>query len=259
MNTQLFVLAHKQCDPLFNYSDMHNFIHTGAIFGNETSYSYRDDSGDNISNKNQIYSEMTGEYWVWKNYAPVDIIGFEHYRRHFPLSKDEIENLLSANYDIIVHSAIKTRIPIEMHYQICHSEFDIDLIKQIIADLYPDYTPSYNACIANNDIIIPCNMFITYWDTYDKMMKFIFDILFEFEKRINAQTIDDWMMHVKSYSKHTQPSYHLINGSTWQQYQLRICAFLAERLMTLWIYHNIPGDRIMPIDIDEIATAAPQN
>ena len=42
-----------------------------------------DDTGDNISNKNTKYSEMTVQYWAWKNLKDVEYIGFCHYRRYF--------------------------------------------------------------------------------------------------------------------------------------------------------------------------------
>ena len=45
-----------------------------------------DDTGENISNKNDYYNEMTAVYWAWKNYEELgnpDYIGLMHYRRHF--------------------------------------------------------------------------------------------------------------------------------------------------------------------------------
>ena len=45
-----------------------------------------DDTGDNISARNRNFCELTGIYWLWKNYAAIGDparIGFMHYRRHF--------------------------------------------------------------------------------------------------------------------------------------------------------------------------------
>ena len=55
-----------------------------------------DNTGDNISQENRKYCELTAQYWAWKNYDKLgnpDYIGFCHYRRHFILnSKFEAKN-----------------------------------------------------------------------------------------------------------------------------------------------------------------------
>ncbi len=47
-----------------------------------------DDTGDNISEKNDNYAELTAQYWVWKNYdlRDVDYVWFCHYRRYMTKS-----------------------------------------------------------------------------------------------------------------------------------------------------------------------------
>lgn len=42
-----------------------------------------DNTGDNISEKNDHYSELTVLYWGWKNIKDVEYIGLNHYRRYF--------------------------------------------------------------------------------------------------------------------------------------------------------------------------------
>ena len=50
-----------------------------------------DNSGENISSKNRLYSECSAFYWAWKNFEQIgnpEYIGLMHYRRHFIFNED---------------------------------------------------------------------------------------------------------------------------------------------------------------------------
>ena len=61
-------------------------IQVGAALGKEKLENMlADDTGENISEKNPMYCELTAQYWAWKN-LEADYYGFFHYRRYLNFS-----------------------------------------------------------------------------------------------------------------------------------------------------------------------------
>ena len=64
MKIRIYVMTHKKFEmpqsPLFRP------LHVGRACGEDLGYP-GDDTGENISDKNCYYSELTGFYWIWKN------------------------------------------------------------------------------------------------------------------------------------------------------------------------------------------------
>ena len=88
MKVKILVACHKKdvmatqypYEPIHVGKDLHLDIDLGII---------TDNTGDNISNKNASYCELTAMYWAWKNLKDVDVIGLCHYRRYFSFSNAE--------------------------------------------------------------------------------------------------------------------------------------------------------------------------
>ena len=81
---KILVACHKPCDVISN--DVYMPIHVGRAvskYKDEMAHMTGDDTGDNISEKNPYYSELTALYWAWKNLRDVEYIGLCHYRRLF--------------------------------------------------------------------------------------------------------------------------------------------------------------------------------
>lgn len=213
------------------------------ISGNQTISG--DDTGENISAKNSFYSELTGIYWVWKNTSQ-EITGSCHYRRfftaqaepflyrlkrllYFPaglykkrfgliytkntslfipriLNQLEINTLLS-QYDAILPQARKLRYTVETHYSRYHDIADINLLKSIISEKCPEYLNSLNTVLKGRRLYAN-NMFIMKDKHFQEFMSWWFDVLFEFERRIDLNNYTD--------------------------YQKRILGFIAERLLNVW-------------------------
>lgn len=106
---KIYIAAHKHfdIDAQAPYQPLYVGASSIPTDNRQAGWLY-DDQGDNISQKNKHYCELTGLYWIWKN-SPESIVGLTHYRRAFESPNDskqmlkdyEIENILT-NYDCIV-------------------------------------------------------------------------------------------------------------------------------------------------------------
>ena len=168
-------------------------VHVGAE-GKENIGYQPDNAGENISNKNAFFSELTGLYWAWKN-LDAEYIGLAHYRRHFKgarkgpdifdriLTKAEADKLLDKT-DIIVTK--KRRYFIENIYDhYAHTLYveTLDKAKEIIERKYPEYIPAYNKCMKRTHMHA-FNMFIMKKELLDEYCAWIFDILFDLEEAL---------------------------------------------------------------------------
>lgn len=209
MDTRIYVMTHKQI------ADIPNEIYIPLHVGKEGKVDFGyigDNTGDNISNKNANYCELTGMYWIWKN-VTCDIVGICHYRRYFIkeealLEKEYIENTLQ-KYDIIVpnsHCADEENVLAD--YRLKHNVKDLLACREVIAKKYPKYVAAFDYVMQASLVSIG-NMWITRKSVYDRYCEWLFDILFEAEKRIDITDYDD--------------------------YQKRVMGFLSERLFRVWL------------------------
>ena len=92
MSIKVIVATHKKY--IMPADEMYIPVHVGREGKDDLGYT-PDNTGDNISNKNAYYCELTGLYWAWKN-LQADYVGLAHYRRHFrrPLRASEVRRLL---------------------------------------------------------------------------------------------------------------------------------------------------------------------
>ena len=87
-NIKIFVSSHKG-GVKYPDSELVCPIEVGAaLHKNKIEGILHDDEGENISEKNPRYCELTAQYWAWKN-ADADYYGFMHYRRYFSFNQGE--------------------------------------------------------------------------------------------------------------------------------------------------------------------------
>jgi hypothetical protein len=198
MNIKIIVATHKEY-PMPE-DKIYLPIHVGSAGKKALPYQ-PDNTGDNISEKNPSYCELTGLYWGWKN-LDCDYLGLAHYRRHFTvkgrryrhshtpmecvLTGEELEPLL-LKYPIIVPK--KRRYMIESlysHYKHTHYSEHLDVTREIIQDQHPEYLPAFDAVMKKTSGHM-FNMFIMKKELADEYCQWLFSILFELESRLGDQ------------------------------------------------------------------------
>ncbi|WP_400237733.1 DUF4422 domain-containing protein [Methanomethylophilus alvi] len=235
MTVKIYLSYHKNCDRI--RTDILTPIHVGRSIARDEiretlSDLIGDDTGDNISDMNPLYCELTAQYWVWKNTSD-DYVGFLHYRRHF-IFNDECKDLenkwgvveypyVSPNYlrhvgldDESIHASIQgydivTMTPWNVtaagsadnydHYKssspYLHIE-DYDEMIKIMLERYPDYrqdVDEYNC----SKFGYYTNMFVMRRDLFDDYCEFLFGILFELSERIDISSYSEQEKRIYGY------------------------------------------------------------
>ncbi len=211
----ILVATHKKYQMPNN--EIYMPIHVGKAGKDDLGYR-GDDTGDNISDKNDSWSELTGLYWGWKN-LNCTYLGLVQYRRHFMyrrkgnrfksiLNDREVEKILR-NIDIILPKARNYHIDtLEEHFRGYDFVIPEDLInfKRVINDICPEYIAAMETVMARKTGHM-CNMFIMKKELLNKFCAWEFAVLEEFERYISKD-------------------------------RKRIVGYMAEHMLDIWIEKN---------------------
>lgn len=157
-----------------------------------------DNSGDNISLKNPYYSELTAIYWAWKN-LDVDYVGLVHYRRFLAkragffmkkrvLSSDDIRQLCEKNLIILPRKRNYYIETLKSHYEHTHDISHLEETRKIMANSWPECLEHYDATL-NRKSAHMFNMFIMKKALFNDYCFWLFDILFQLERRIDLSQL----------------------------------------------------------------------
>lgn len=230
MDTKIFIMSHKNYD--FPSIPGYYTVLLGAYKNNiSTNFDYYDNIGDNISDKNPNFCELTGIYWVWKN-VDAHYVGICHYRRYFSLARfsnnskyflsiDKAEQILSTK-DIILPKGYYCEKKMLQCIDRAPNLNDMKEVEKAIKLIYPDYLDSYNKFMMQNEMFL-YNMLVIRKELYNNYCKWLFDILFYIEKNYDISHED--------------------------AYRSRLFGFLSERLLYVWIDKNISKNKIFEMRV----------
>lgn len=136
-----------------------------------------DDIGDNISDKNNQFSELTALYWIWKH-TEEDIIGMVHYRRHFILPEDWVERMRANNVDVILPVPLYVLPNLAENFKKRHDSMEWDCMMEYLKET--DIQEFQEADeFFRTSLYSPCNMFIMRRHVLDSLCTWLFPILFK--------------------------------------------------------------------------------
>ena len=203
-----------------------------------------DDCGQNMSDKNLRYCELTAQYWAWKNTVS-DYYGFFHYRRYLSLSAKKIwafpfcnptvesvsdesikrlgltEENISSFVDGLDLVLPKRNYCFHNHFQYKvskgHYIRDLDFCLEVIKKDYPEIYP-FAKKYMRSPLAYLCNTFIMKKELFNQYCEFLFDVLDKHEKEFDCKDYDT--------------------------YAYRVSGFLAERLFGIYATYLIKGKKI---------------
>ena len=208
-NVKVIVATHRKYQ--MPKDEVYLPVQVGAA-GKEPIGYQRDDEGDNISDKNPYFCELTGLYWAVKN-LDADYIGLVHYRRHFSTIKhlrnedEKFENVLNSyqisellkNNDVVLPKKRKYYIEnLYDHYKHTMYIEPLDMAGLIIAQKYPEYSAEFQKIHTRTSAHM-FNMCIMKREILEGYCDWLFGILFELEKRVNASQYSDF--HKRFYGR----------------------------------------------------------
>lgn len=238
MNVKILVCHHKASPYIKNECFLP--VQVGKEISNVTlDYCQPDNYGDNISEKNKSWCELTALYWAWKN-LDADFYGLMHYRRllnfkqeksgysiFHDITPDEVARYgwdpetiknICGKYDIITAPTWNIH-PVGLNHMIMtsydfyakeHYSKDMDVIIDIVKKEYPEYyfalldSLSDRSCFFGNIAVMKSVYFHEY-------CSFLFGVLGKAEARIDI--------------------------SNYNPYQYRIWGFIAERLINCYVLY----------------------
>lgn len=238
MDIKVVVATHKRYQ--MPKDDMYLPLHVGKEGKEDLGY-IGDNTGENISTKNLYYCELTGMYWAWKN-LECDYIGLSHYRRHFSIVKKlpkdiegRVDNTIKCkdvceileDTDIILPEKRKYYIEnLYSHYEHTMYIEPLNETRKIIEEKCPKYLEEFDKLHKRTSAHM-FNMFIMKKKIFNDYCIWLFDILFELEKRIPPEQYD--------------------------KFHARYLGRISELLLDVWINTNdLKYKEVKVIDIEKV-------
>lgn len=235
-NSDIFIYGHKPFIPLVTNNIYKVLTNTKENIPTSLPV-YRDYEGDNIGDKNLMYNEYTGFYWLWKNYDIKNYIGLIGYRRYYSFYDDVPDfNKVFSKHSIVISDPLQLilndkQVNNRDYYEFWHNVEDFDLLEQMFHEQYPEYTKAFEK-MKNSNYIYNSSMFVMRRDNFKDYCEYIFDVLDCYNDYMGLHSVEEYKDHVaKNQNKYIKPHLPYYNIDM----QARIIGYIAERALMTWL------------------------
>lgn len=169
-----------------------------------------DDTGDNISADNRYWSEITGLYWIYKNfeYKRLKYIGTSSYRRFLNLNRetcplkivrpdeaaksfkkinDDVISEILIGYDVILPVQYTYAWSIRRVFSMNYSDSDFELLEEAVKLSGHEYYGALETICYQGNRLEGHNLFIMKPELFEIYSEWVFDILMTLRSQINPK------------------------------------------------------------------------
>lgn len=178
VNVKMYMAKHHKDRVLKREYDLPSWIAPIQVGASQTDMAIAelsDNTGDNISDKNSKYSELTAMYWAWKN-RDDDYLGICHYRRILVLVDDDILRIRQNGINVVLPLPFICYPDASGQYGRYISADDQQKMFQALSEISPEY---YKAAkiILKKQYLYNYNMFLADRTTFRNFCRWMFPIL----------------------------------------------------------------------------------
>lgn len=233
---RIFAACSQQDTPLMRDRQFPAYIlpiQAGAALCDRQIARLRDDTGENISEKNGNYCELTALYWIWKNrlftdtgnYNAFQYFGLAHYRRFLRLDDDDWKRLAANDVDVVLPYPLPYEPDIQAHHRMYLQEADWQAALRALREVKPEYAKAFPR-ILQQRYFFNCNVILAKRKILAEYCAFLFPILERTEQ---------------------------LSIPRGEERSDRYLGYLAESLETLYFMENAKALNIVHTDCVEIA------
>ena len=153
--TRIYMAKSDKDRPLINSPVLPGYVYPLQVGAEDASMriaDIADNKGENISDRNKNYSELTGLYWIWKNKLnSVGIpegderqyFGLAQYRRMLVFSNDDLLRLPDNDVDVVLPYPMPYEPNIHAHHERYLKDVDWNALLTALRELQPEYAEAF--------------------------------------------------------------------------------------------------------------------